>query len=482
MPNRSNLGKVDRSAPTGGLSAEIGDWSAGPGPLYRLLATAVGRAVERGAVPAGGRLPAERVLAASLGVSRGTVVAAYDLLEADGFIERRRGSGARALGPDRPDLPLGREGSALHARLVDHGARSDDVVDLSISVLPDAGALPSTTISTDDLVGLAAGTGYAPRGYGPLRASIADLLGSWGLPTVADQVVITTGAQQAITAAAACWVRPGDTVVVDDPTYPGAIGAFAAAGAELVGVPLDSGGVRPDALARALEARPALVYLQSTLHSPTGTVLAAGRRAQIAALLADAHVPLAEDIALAGLAWDAAPPPIAAHAPDQPIAVIGSLSKLLWGGLRLGFVRAPEPVALRVARVKATHDLGSPILSQVLADRVLRDPAWPARSAARTADLRARAELLTALLAEHLPTWRWVEPAGGLSLWVQLPSPTSRPFAELALRHGVAVATADSLSSTAAHPDRIRLSFARPADQLRLGVARLAAAWSAHLP
>src|SRR5207248_331718 len=112
-------------------------------------------------------------------------------------------------------------------------------------------------------------------------------------------------------AAAACWLRPGDTVVVEDPTYPGAIAAFGQAGARLRGVGVDRSGVRVDELAAALADRPALVYLQSTLHSPTGVVLSESRRHHIAGLITDARVPLVEDLALADLAWEPAPPPIA---------------------------------------------------------------------------------------------------------------------------------------------------------------------------
>lgn len=480
MSNRATSAKVARTGAHRSLADEIGDWSGGTGPLYRQLATAIARAIERGSIAHGSRLPAERALAVAISVSRGTAVAAYDQLVGDGLIERRRGSGTYAVGPGTLALPAGREGSALVARLVDRSAGTSDVVDLSISVLHDAGALPPGGVTTADLVEVVPDTGYSPWGLTGLRAAVADLLGGWGLPTQPEQVVITTGAQQAISIAAACWVRPGDVVVVDDPTYPGAVSAFTAAGAELVGVPVDAVGVQPGPLRAALAGRPALVYLQSTLHSPTGVVLAEGRRAAIAALLADARVPLVEDVALAGLAWSAGPPPIAAHAPEQPIAVVGSLSKLLWGGLRLGFVRAPEPVALRFARVKATHDLGSSIVSQLLAERVLRSPDWPRRAMVRNDALRSGYRLLASLLAARLPSWRWVEPSGGLSLWVQLPLPIARPFAELALRHGVAVATADALSSTDGHADRIRLSFARPDADLRLGVDRLAAAWSAR--
>src|SRR5438067_129182 len=122
-----------------------------------------------------------------------------------------------------------------------------------------------------------------------------------------------------------------ELVVVDDPTYPGAVAAFTQAGARLVGVPVDDDGVRVDALSACLAVRPALVYLQSTVQSPTGSILPASRRRQIAALVADSHVPLVEDLALADLAWRDAPAPIAAEIPHASVAVVGSLSKLFWG-------------------------------------------------------------------------------------------------------------------------------------------------------
>jgi DNA-binding transcriptional MocR family regulator len=260
-------------------------------------------------------------------------------------------------------------------------------------------------------------------------------------------------------------VRPGDAVVIDDPTYPGALSAFTAAGARLI---------------TELDGHPALVYAQPSVHSPTGAVMTRPQRDALAARVVELGVPMVEDVALAGLVWDRLPEPVAARIPEHPVAVVGSLSKLLWGGLRLGFVRAPEPVALRFARVKATHDLGSSAISQLLAERLLRHPALDEFLARRNQGLRRRYEALAAALREHLPDWTWDEPKGGLSLWVQLPEPVADTFAQRALRQGVAVATAEALSiEPKAHADRLRLSFAgRPADLVE-GVCRLADAWTA---
>lgn len=461
------------------MVAELGDWAVGGGQLFRLLARALGAAIERGTLAPGARLPAERVLAAAVSVSRGTAVAAYDLLVADGLVERIGGSGTFVIGAGSLGLPPGREGSALVARLVDRSATESPVIDLSISVLRLPEGLPAVTVGTGDLDDIVPDTGYSPWGLAGLRQAVARLVTGWGLATDEHQVVITTGAQQGLSTAAACWVRPGDAVLVEDPTYPGAVSAFGAAGALLVGVAVDRHGVRPDALRAALAEHPAMVYLQPTLHSPTGVVLAASRRRELADLVADARVPLVEDHALAGLVWGDSPPPITVHQPDHPIAVVGSLSKLFWGGLRVGFVRAPEPVALRFARVKATHDLGSSAISQVLAQRLLEHPEVDGFVSRRNAELRDRYEQLARALRAALPSWTWTEPSGGLSIWVRLPAPVAEPFAQAALRDGVAVATAEALSPTGASPDHLRLSFSAPAHELTEAVRRLADTWRA---
>src|SRR5581483_3488199 len=174
-------------------------------------------AIERGVWSRGTRLPPERSLAGALAISRGTAVAAYDALVADGLVERRRGSGTFVVGVGALALPPGREGSELVHRLVDRSAGPSRVIDLSISVLHDASTLPSVSLASADLAAVEPDTGYSPWGLTGLREAIAEHVTEWGLPSVADGIVVTTGAQQAISAAAVCWLRPGDTVVVEDP-------------------------------------------------------------------------------------------------------------------------------------------------------------------------------------------------------------------------------------------------------------------------
>jgi DNA-binding transcriptional MocR family regulator len=495
MVDRATSAKLARSAALAGLLGEIGPWAVGPGPLYRQLARAVSGAIERGALGSGDRLPAERGLADALPASRGTVVAAYDLLIAERLVERRRGSGTFVLGNAGPGYPAGREGSTLVHRLVDRSAADagDEgpagVIDLSLSVLADTDGLPDVGVTTGDLAAVSPRTGLSPWGLPTLRAMLAEHVTRWGLPTRPEQIVVTTGAQQALSLAAACWVRSGDVVVVDDPTYPGAIAAFRQAGARLVGVATDARGPRPDALGAALDAHPTLVYLQSGVHSPTGIALDRRRSEELAVRIARARVPFVEDRALGDLAWTQTAPPLASLLRGTSTVVVGSLSKLFWGGLRIGFVRAEEPLALRLARIKATRDLGTSAISQLLAERLLPHAARVA--AVRRTELRAQAAELEAALAGALPGASWTSPAGGLSLWVDLHAPLGLQLGTAASRRGVAIATADSLSPssgmavageygtsvTGAHANRVRVSFSLPVEELRVGARLLGEAW-----
>ncbi len=492
MVNRATSAKVDRISAVAALLDELASWATGPGPVYRQLARAITRSVERGALAAGTRLPSERTLAQALAISRGTAVAAYDVLVADGLVERRRGSGSFVLGETwvgavtrdgdgasraAGGLPRDREGSALVHRLVDQSSTSPIAIDLSLSVLHDLGGLAGVSVRARDLASVVPDTGYSPWGLAPLRAALARHVSRWGLDVPPEQIVVTTGAQQAISMTAACWVRPGDIVLTEEQTYPGALAAYRQAGAEVLGIPMDRHGVVVGELRRLLEHHPALVYLQSGPHSPTGTILADRRRTEIATLLADARVPLVEDLALADLAWERLPAPIATRAPaSASIAVVGSLSKVFWGGLRVGFAVAPPPVALRLARVKATQDLGSSVVGQVLARRLL-DEAPTDFVAARQAELASRCDVLTGELGRRLPSWSWSVPRGGLSLWVRLPGGDAETFMRRAASLGVAVAGPRALCPTEVAPDRLRLSFSPPPEVLRAGVRLLAAAW-----
>jgi DNA-binding transcriptional MocR family regulator len=477
---------VDRFRDATELAGLLGDWMAAPGPLYRNLAAALQRAVDLGDLQPGQRLPSERQLARALVVSRATVVAAYDQLRGLGVVNSRHGSGTTVSGRPTPRrsgadgrVPGGRA-TSIFQRLVDGPG---ELISLTMAVEPAPPELGDALLDLvhEDLQPLLADVGYHPRGLPVLRDAIAAHFTDLTLPTALDQLVVTTGATQAIGLVAQMYLRKGDTVIAESPSWPGCLDVFRAAGARLVGVPLDEDGIRADALAQALaDHRPALLYVTPTYHNPTGTLMSASRRRQVADLAVRHGVPVLEDNAYGNPISpdaEAAPPPLAAHAPaTAEMLTVGSLAKAVWGGLRLGWIRAPGEIAERLARHKVLADLGSPVLDQALAARLL--PKLADLTAARTGMRRQRLDHLGALLHEHLPTWRWRVPDGGSALWVDLGGVDAAVFAQVALRHGVEVVPGAAMDPSGAHDTYIRLPFTFPLEVLTELVERLRRAWA----
>lgn len=473
---------MDRLRDPSELVEILGDWATTPGPLYRKLAGAVRRALDADDLVPGERLPSERQLAIALAVSRATVVAAYDELRGLGVVESQRGSGTRIsrraklswTGADGR-VPDGRA-TSIFQRLVDGPG---DMISLARAVgtgIPELGDALLDLVH-EDLPHLLLDVGYHPRGLPVLRDVIANQFTELSLPTTSDQVVVTTGASQAIALAAQMYVRKGVTVVVESPSWPGCLDVFRSAGARLVGVPLDEEGIRIDGVAQALADQPALLYVMPTYHNPTGTLMSASRRQRIAELATKHGVPVLEDNAYTTLAGPlGVPPPIAAFAPaNAQILTISSLAKAVWAGLRIGWLRAPGQIAERLARHKALADLGSPVLDQALAARLF--PRIPDLAAARTIVLRHRLDHLGRLLTEHLPSWQWRVPDGGSALWINLPDTDARVFAQVALRHGVEVVPGAAMDPDGTHDTHIRLPFTFPLDVLTELFHRLHAAW-----
>jgi len=469
------------------VAGVLGPWSQGEGPIYRKLARALAAAIDRGDLESGSRLPAERVLAGTLAVSRTTVVSAYEALRADDRVVSRRGSGTRVRGSAArgPGLRLRDDPSGSFRRhpvyrsLVEG---SGGTIEFLGAHLPAPDLLPRELARVEEkqMRALAEGPGYLPMGLPALRQAIARHLTGWGVPTTEEQVLVTHGAQQAIGLAGALFLERGDTVVVEDPTYLGSIDIFAGLGARLEPVAVAGDAAWVSRL-RATLARtaPRLVYLMPTFHNPTGAVMPESGRRALARLAREVRVPIVEDNTLADLSLSGkAPPPIAAFDAAAPILTIGSLSKLFWGGLRIGWIRGPEEILAQITRLKIMADLGGSLVGQLGAVRLLGRADAVRES--RRREMRERLDRLTQLLAKHLPPWKWKEPAGGLSLWVELPHGDANAFAQVALRHGVAVVPGTLASPTGGCADRLRLPFVLDAEPMREGVERLARAWSAY--
>ncbi|MDQ6893602.1 MAG: PLP-dependent aminotransferase family protein [Acidobacteriota bacterium] len=467
----------------------LADWAAGTGSLTARLAAALRKALEREDIPPGSRLPSERALAEALAVSRTTIVAAYELLRQASFVASRQGSGTRVLSRGGAGIAVDRRRSAPEtipatSTLVLRTLSEDHSGSISFLAahLPGAGKILEEAFakSRRDLSALSDHHGYMPLGLPSLRAALARQLSSRGLPTKGDQILVTNGAQQAIALAARLLVSPGDDVILEDPTYPGAIDVFGAARARMVPVPQAGEPGALEAIAAALRSpRAKLLYLLPTFHNPTGAVLPERHRREIAKLAEQAGVPLLEDQTLSDVSLGAAPPPpIAAFFRRGEALTVGSLSKLYWGGLRIGWIRGPESLIHRLARRKAMEDLGSSVVSQLVAVRLL-DQA-DAFVKLRREQVQERLDAMTRGLARRLPEWTWKKPAGGLTLWTRLPRGSAAEFAQVAARQGVAVLPGSVCSPSNGFADHLRLAFVPEPAEIREGIERLARAWEKH--
>ena len=464
----------------------LGNWSDGTGPVYARLARAIRTAVARGELAPGFRLPAERVLARELALSRTTVVSAYEILRRDRWIESRRGSGTRVRAAARPEALRIRGDPAgsfrrhpVYRSLVEGPAGGIEFLGAHLPAA-DLVAREAVRVEEKELRELVRGPGYLPMGLPALRRAIARHLSRTGLPSTEEQVLVTQGAQQAIGLAGTLFLERGDAVVLENPTYLGSIDIFTGMGARLSSVLV---GDDPAWVLRVKEAvgrsGARLIYLMPTFQNPTGAVMREGCRRALARLASDLRVPILEDNTLADLSLGSRPPaPIASFDPAAPVLTVGSLSKLFWGGLRIGWIRASEELLTRIARLKIMADLGGSLVGQLIAVRLLAQA--DAVKQIRRRELRIRLDRLTRLLSRHLPAWTWEPPAGGLSLWVRLPNADASAFAQVALRHGVAVVPGALASPDGACADRLRIPYVLDAEPMREGVERLSRAWAVY--
>jgi len=470
------------------LRAALGAFPKGEGPLYQELAQAITLAVERADILPGTRLPAERVLAESLDLSRTTVVQAYARLRESGTVESRHGSGTwvRRAGKTGWPSPQEQEVSSAFRRnvvfrsLLERAGDAIGFVSAQLPPLPEVD-VAARTVARQGAAALGASEGYFPMGLPTLRQAAAAHLNRGGLPTREEEILVTNGAQQAIALIAGLLVARGESVVTEDPTYIGAIDVLFSAGARVLSVPSGNDGIDLDRLAALLALRPRLLYVVPTFHNPTGAAMAEPTRRRIARMSEELQIPVIEDNTLAGIALGKEPPPpIASFAKQAPILTLGSLDKLFWAGLRVGYIRGPAAWIARLGRFKALSDLGSPLFSQAVA-AILLEHAKAAQRARRR-EVSEKLALLTRLLTKHLPAWRFAKPEGGLLLWARMPSGHAHELARVALRHGVTIVPGSANSPDHRFADYVRLPIVADAATMKEGIVRLARAAQEYQP
>ncbi|WP_309128309.1 PLP-dependent aminotransferase family protein [Microbacterium sp.] len=447
----------------------IGELDPGK-PVYDALAERVRLLVTDGRIPAGTRLPSEREFAVQTGRSRTTIVAAYQSLRDAGYLVSRRGSGSRVTLPGSD-----RRNAAAGSRTIDFARAVPPPVEGLRDIVVRAGHRMAEALD---------GPGFDLLGNVTLRGSIAQRYTERGLPTTPDQIMVTMGGQHAISLIAHTFLARADVALIEAPTYPHAYDALRRAGARLVTTPVTTAGWDLEHLRDTLAAaRPALAYLVPDFHNPTGASMPPEVRVEVARAARALGTTLVIDETTADLnidrAWDDGP--FARHAKRRSpsdgsgIITVGSLSKSIWGGLRLGWIRADTAVIRRLANARPAGDLGTPQMEQILGEQILA--AMPQLLGRRQELLIEHRTVLTRLLQEHLPQWIVPHPEGGLSLWVQLDKPASSALTSLSEAHGLSLVAGPKFSVDGAFERHIRLPFTSPIADLEDGVLLLAQAW-----
>jgi len=477
-------------------------------PVYRQIAEGVRSAAGHDRLKSGHRLPPTRDLARQLGVNRNTVVAAYELLAGEGWIQSHTGKGTFLVAPSDGTVEAdpvggGRTMFATFSRSADAAAQGAlaAVYRLAISRegISFAGSYPTSELMPLEAIRSALNRALSTCGpeilaYGPtaghpsLRETIAAGMRAAGSVGVGPgDLLVTNGAQQAVELVFRTFLDRGDTVLIEDPTYTGALTALGSVGARPIGVPMDDEGIRPDLMELALQRhRPRLIYVQSTFQNPTTRVMGEARRRDILRLVQRYRCPLVEDDWAGDLRYEGDPLPTL-HALDggRHVIYLSTFSKKLTPGLRVGWVAAPPVVLERLVELKRIEDCGTSPLLQAALDIFVRDGGLQKHlDRVRPAYLERRDCMIGALQRHFPPEASWTRPQGGLFVWVALPATVDGDDLFVAARqNGVLYSRGDLFHCDGSSgKQRLRLAYsAATPQQIEAGIKTLGSLVKARL-
>ena len=442
--------------------------AAARSPAYRGIADGLRLLISDGRIPPGTRLPSERELTVALGVSRTTVTRGYAQLRDAGYVVSRQGSGSVA------QLPVTANVSDM---LLNPHPGDPERIDLTCAApMAPTGVAAAYEAALAGLPAHLPEYGYYPSGLPALREAIARRYAERGLPTEPEQILVTSGALSALAVVVRAFVTGGDRVLVESPTYPNAIATLRGSMARVAGADIDQTGWATSSVVDAVrQLHPRSAYLMPDFHNPTGQLMDDEQRARLAAALGGAKALAIIDETMVETAIDevAMPLPFAAHLADT--VSLGSASKAFWGGLRIGWVRVPQPRMAALVAARLTLDLGAPVLEQLALVHLMarREQVLVVR---REQLAEGRSALVSAL-ATRLPSWRFRIPGGGLSLWCELPRPVSSALAQTAAEHGVQLAAGSLFAPEGGLERFVRLPFTLAPATLTEAVDRLSLAW-----
>ncbi len=439
-------------------------------PLYRQIEAFLRQGILSGSLPPDTRLPATRQLAQDLGLSRITVESAYAELEADGLIFTRVGSGAFVL-PACPLLPLSQDDHGMPWPLWQQEAQARN--EAFKEIMPDEmlkaarhpkpisfanGIGDSRLFPADEFRKIiqavmrrdgAAALEYGERsGYAPLRDTIAHIMTSQGLQARPDNILITAGSQQALALVSQLLLKPGDIVLVESPTYAGALDLFRALRFKVIGIPTDEHGMQVERLEKLLQQHhPKLIYTIPNFQNPTGACLSSQRRRQLIALADRYNVPILEDDFVGDLRYEGrAQPALKALDPGGRVIYISTFSKMLMPGLRVGFLVAEGPIYASLVNYKRVDDLATSNLTQRALEAFVTVGRYQAHLRRSCGVYRKRRDAMMFAIKRYLPAGVHADPPqGGLFVWLRLPDNlSSEKLLPLACAEGVAFAPGSS--------------------------------------
>lgn len=473
-------------------------------PLYQQVENYLRQQILSGALAAETRLPATRQLAQELGISRITVNNAYATLESEGLLYSRTGSGTFVLA--RPTLalnhnddnshhwPLWQQGfageteppyevqhaSARQIRKHPNPIAFTGVGDPREYPIKEMLHTMQDLLQRDGASALEYGT--LDNGYAPLRTTVTHVLASQGISAHPDNVLITAGSQQAMALVCQLLLKAGDVMLVESPTYNLALELFRTLDLQLIGVPVDGDGMKVEEVEPLLQQHhPKLIYTIPNFQNPTGACLSGARRRQLVMLADRYNIPVLEDDFVGDLRYEGrVQPALKSLASEGRILYMGTFSKMLMPGLRVGFLVAEGPIFKRLVELKRVSDLTISTLIQRTLDAYVNVGQYQ-RHVQRSCRLyRQRRDTMLAAIRHHLPPTVQVDPPqGGLFVWLRLPEGMSSvkllPFATEA---GVEFAPGARFFPDPAKGEAyLRLNFAtRTPEEIEEGITRLARA------
>ncbi|EDX87626.1 aminotransferase, classes I and II superfamily [Synechococcus sp. PCC 7335] len=477
-------------------------------PIYLQIRDRIHHLIHTGHLPPNSQLPSIRALAQTTQVNKLTVIEAYSVLEADGLVQAKQGAGY-FITPSYSRAKLRSLSSNGHqdqqlSKTIDYAQRrfnpAQQVIlpTKGVYSFPDIYSASLRSHNRPDYIDFGLGFPQAsdvedlqrisrramksahtffqpgdPQGNLELRNQIVQILLQQGLEISPEDLIVTSGSMQSLSLLANHYVMPGDRVVVEAPTYHGVLSIFQQRRAQVIGIPMTAEGMNLDLLAQYLEShRPKLIYTISTLHNPTGITTSAQHRRQLLALAEAYSCLVIEDNAYEPLSFGTTPPPIKAFDNRGSVVYVGTFSKTLMPGLRVGYMAVTSNDCQSIVERKLLHDLHVSAASQAIVKEYLASGHYRRRLTKIKRLHRDRRDYMIDALIRHFPlSVTWTVPDGGTFLWIQLPNRIDLELlCRAAAERKVLVGSGAAFFPKEQGYPALRLNFSLPSEETERGV------------